>query len=264
MNLYFNYDFVPIMPYHSSKNFYKAEQELSDALEKEDYTKLHELCSSFCEYSDSAFNTECVETIRGGSIQIPLRCSCCFDLDCKFVGCNCNYCYELNRWNSKAILEKYFTAEQILAYNSSLPLTNITRFYCESCKKINRNVYGVYNNGLGNVCMNRIYIGREDYYYEYEYCLKKMVPCGEELIVKKKELYKYILSDKYCLQPIEPEKLNMEMISDKTLDYFINIHRQNVFEYHEQTYDREAGELLKKYGLTLVEYKKRKCVVKSV
>ena len=112
--------------------------------------------------------------------------------------------------------------------------------------------------------MNRIYIGREDYYYEYEYCLKKMVPCGEELIVKKKELYKYILSDKYCLQPIEPEKLNMEMISDKTLDYFINIHRQNVFEYHEQTYDREAGELLKKYGLTLVEYKKRKCVVKSV
>lgn len=254
------------MPYHSSKSFYKAELEERDSFDRKDYEEIRN-DYFYCHLYHYACKYGC-ETNWTSSVGLPTprppRCACCLKQNCKFVGCTCDYCYELNWWNNKTIVEKYFTAEQILAYNSSLPLTDITRFYCEACKKVDSDVYGVYNNGLRNVCMNRIYMGREDYYYEYEYCMKKMIPCGEELIVKKKELYKHIQSDKYGLQPFKPQTLHMNMISDKTLDYFINIHRQNVFEYHQQTYDREAGELLKKYGLTLADYKKRKCGIESV
>ena len=255
------------MPYHSSKKYYKAEQELSDALEKEEYDILHQYCCSFCDDCDSAFNTDWTYYV-GTSTHGPLQCACCLKENCNYVGCTCDYCYELNRWNSQAIVEKYFTAEQILVYNSSLPLTDITRFYCETCNKVHRDDYGVYNNGLGNVCLNKIYIDKEGYYYEYKYCMKKLVPCTESLIVKKKELYNHILSDNYGLQPIEPQKLRMVMISDKTLDYFIGIHRQNVFESHQQKYDRDTAEMLKKYGLTLAIHKemkqKRKCAIETV
>jgi hypothetical protein len=254
------------MPYHSSKKYYKAEQELSDALEKEDYDTFHQLCCDYCEFDEnsckSAFDTEWTYSV-GTSTHGPLRCTCCLKESCKYVGCTCDYCYELNRWNSQAILEKYFTAEQLLTYNSSLPSKHISRFYCNSCKRVHRQFYNYYNNGLGNVCMNKIYIDKEGYYYEYKYCMKKLVPCTESLIVKKKGLYDHILSDKYGLQQVEPQKLNMEMVSDHTLDYFIAIHRQNVFEYHQQKYDRDTAEMLKKYGLTLTDYKKRKCAIET-
>ncbi len=250
------------MPYHSTKKYYKAEQEVSDILEKEDYDTFHQLCCDYCEFDEnsckSAFDTDWTNNV-GRSTHTPIRCFCCFEINCKFVGCTCHYCYETN---SKTIVEKYFTAEQILAYNSSLPIHHISRFYCDSCQRVYSNTYNYYNNGLGNVCMNKIYSNRG--YDEYTYCLKKLVPCTGPMLIKKKELYKHILSENYGLQPVEPQKLYMEMISDKTLDHFLAIHRQNVYEYHQQKYDRDTAELLEKYGLTLAHYKKRMCGIETI
>jgi hypothetical protein len=77
------------------------------------------------------------------------------------------------------------------------------------------------------------------------------------MLIKKKELYKHILSENYGLQPVKPQKLYMEMVSDKTLDHFLAIHRQNVYEYHQQKYDRDTAELLEKYGLTLAIHEEK-------
>ncbi len=256
------------MPLHSSKNYYKAELDQNEQDEEKEWQNI---CNSFftghsshCRWAyecacrdviwSNAFNTEWTKNIGYSATS---RCKYCFDEQyrplkvCPHIRCSCDYCYEMKHWGAIEIVKKYFTPEQILEYNSSLPV-KYQKLYCTTCDRIyHENIRSLYNNGLGLVCMNRVFSINE---FNYRYCLNKIIICPMDKIIKTINLYKHLLSA--CTPPVEIKEINMDMISGVTLEYFMNHHKQTILEYHQQEKQKEQKELLNKYGVGLEEYKK--------
>lgn len=254
------------MPQHSSKNYYKAEMDQNEQDEEKEWQNI---CHSFftghsshcrwayeCSCRDinwsNAFNTDWTKDIG----YVPKRtCKFCKS-SCPHISCSCDYCYEMSSWSRINIVKKYFTPEQILEYNNSLPVSELKK-YCSKCERI-WDVCGwnVLRNYEENICYTQTsynYDWFNGLSYSYTYCLNKLVPCTPDLIASKKGAYNHILS--HSMKPFEVKEINMDMISEKTLDYFMEHHKQNILDYHEQQQQRDRMELLKKYGLTIEEYK---------
>ncbi len=207
------------MPYHSSKNFHRAEQEALDKIEEiywidnkkfydhdYDYWRYYDYyehfqchdCASYCpckEYNwNKSFDTEWVKKIgmEGGIA----RCVCCFDFDCPYSRCRCELCYFYRRRSLRNIVDSCFSAQQILDMDA---------------------------------------------------------PSDPRVFIKK-ELHQIIRSQ----EPLEPMKINIKYIKCSTIDKCWNILREELLEYHKQKEMRETLEMLTKYGLTLEEHEKLK------
>lgn len=247
------------MPQYSSKNYYKAELEEYDALQEKEWEYWEQMYhrtkydrhSWYYNYEDytwsSAFNTNWTKHI--GSTRSK-KCMCCNKNGCAFTSCSCDYCYEMKCWSFKEIVKKYFTPQQILEYNSSVSIQH-QKFYCTKCEQIyQENVVSLFLKLDGDVkCRTKTFYPER---FSYSYCNNRMIACPIDKIITKSNLYKYILSDRR--QPLKIEEINMDMISNTTLEYFMDHHRKNILEYHEQQKQRDQIELLNKYGLTMKDY----------
>lgn len=117
------------MPYHSGKNFHRAQQEELEKVEEKywdnplkNYDHEYERyryhdCVTYCpckEYKWSrAFNTSWVEFI--GLRKSTEDCFCCNKTDCPYRGCPCDLCYMYKKLQyTRNVVKEFFPAQQIL------------------------------------------------------------------------------------------------------------------------------------------------------
>jgi hypothetical protein len=120
------------MPYHSSKNFHRAQQEELDKVEDKYWENPHKNfehhihiydrysysdCDWYCpckEYKWSrAFNTSWVEFI--GLRKSTEDCFCCNKTDCPYRGCACDLCYMYKKLQyTRNVVKEFFPTQQIL------------------------------------------------------------------------------------------------------------------------------------------------------
>ncbi len=213
------------MPYHSSKNFHRAQQQELDKLEEtywtefENYgtlrfnshipwychandTRYHSECPSDCQcrdYSwDRAFSAKWVKRVGKKS---DVQCLCCFKEDCRYRGCSCDLCYDLIKLKWKHdVVEKYFSTDEILAVDA---------------------------------------------------------PSDPRVFVPKVD-YKNILSGKYQTEGVDVPKINIYRVKLSTIEVFWKILQEELLKQHQQKELEERVALLAKYGLTLEDHEKAK------
>ena len=248
------------MPKHSSKNFHEFEHE---CLDKElQWKQTHECIlnpethtCNMCDLDTHPFDTSWSYRVKTGFGRKELQhtpMSCYqkrYELYYK-LWCSCPLCIEFVDSKEVDLVQKYFSAQEILDTNAELKRQHLQNYEksgltidCDCCMR-GRWLYW--------------YSSASCQYNSKEWFYETYLKIPDSQLFLKSELYAHVLSRNHDTTPFTPKRVNMEYVMPCTLNTLLERYKETLLDIHKHKERREKAELFARYGLSLSEYEARK------